>query len=74
MHLAFIVWQLTTTTGVFWTFWSHRNAEWIYPTFFFQLTNLGLLYVNACTLVPENPASVQSLNRPEFTGGGVPQP
>ena len=33
---------------------------WNFPTFVLVLASPGLIYFNACTLIPENPASVES--------------
>ena len=60
VHLCFVVWQLFVTVFIFWVFWSFRNVNWNFPTFAIVLTSPGLVYFNACTLVPENPSSVES--------------
>ena len=60
VHLCFVVWQLFITIFIFWVFWSFRSVTWTFPTFAIVLMSPGLVYFNACTLVPENPSSVES--------------
>jgi len=60
LHVCWVLIQLVGITGQFWVFWSYRDVEWTYPRFFLTLANPSLLYFNACTLVPEAPASVES--------------
>jgi hypothetical protein len=60
LHVCWVFIQLVGTAGQFWIFWSYRDLEWSYPLFLLVLANPALLYFNACTLVPEAPASVES--------------
>ena len=60
VHLCFVVWQLFVTVFIFWVFWSFREVKWNFPTFAIVLASPGLVYFNACTLVPENSSSVES--------------
>ncbi len=60
LHVCWVLIQLVGTAGQFWLFWSYRDVEWSYPRFLLTLANPSLLYFNACTLVPEAPASVES--------------
>lgn len=60
IHACLVVCQLLLTVEIFWTFWSHKDTEWIFPTFLLVLLNPGLIYYNACLLVPESPSSVIS--------------
>ena len=60
IHLCFACFQLLLTVLIFWLFWTFRNVAWTLPTFLLVLTSPGLLYYNACTLIPENPAAVES--------------
>lgn len=60
VHLCFVAWQLVITVMIFWMFWFFRNVTWNFPTFALVLVSPSLIYFNACTLVPENPASVES--------------
>ena len=60
IHLGCICFQLLATVVVFWVFWSYRDVEWTFPTFLLVLANPGLIYYNACTLIPENPRAVES--------------
>jgi len=41
-------------------FWSFRNVSWNFLTFLLVLASPGLIYFNACTLIPENPSAVES--------------
>ena len=60
VHLGFVGIQLVATLGVFWAFWSYRDLEWNVGRFALALTGPSLIYLSACTLVPENPESVPS--------------
>ena len=60
VHLCFVTWQLVFTVVIFWLFWSFRSVTWNFPTFVLVLASPSLIYFNACTLVPENPSSVES--------------
>ncbi len=60
IHLCFVFWQLMATVFGFWAFWSFRSVEWNFPTFVLVLVSPGLIYYNACALVPENPEAVES--------------
>ena len=77
VHLCFVGWQLFVTVVIFWLFWSFRNVTWNFPIFVLVLASPSLIYFNACTLVPENPSSVESwrayfysVRRRYFTGVG----
>ena len=60
LHVALVVWQLLATVGLFWIFWSYRDVEWNFPIFLLVLANPGVNYSNACALIPENAAAVES--------------
>lgn len=60
VHLTFVFVQLFATVGVFWVFWSYRDVEWTLPRFLLLLCSPALIYFNACALVPEVPASIDS--------------
>ena len=60
VHILFICWQLLITVGIFWVFWTFRNVNWNFPTFLLVLASPGLIYYNACILIPENPSAVES--------------
>jgi hypothetical protein len=60
VHLCFVCWQLAVTVLIFFLFWSFHTVTWNFPTFALVLVSPGLIYFNACTLIPENPASVES--------------
>jgi len=60
VHLCFVSWQLMVTVLIFWLFWSFRSVTWNFLTFVLVLASPGLIYFNACTLIPESPSSVES--------------
>jgi hypothetical protein len=60
LHLSFVCLQLLATVMVFWLFWSFRTIEWTFPMFLLVLVSPGLIYYNACILIPENPSLVES--------------
>jgi len=60
IHLSFVCIQLLATVMVFWLFWSFRTVDWNLPKFVLVLASPGLIYFNACTLIPENPSAVES--------------
>ena len=60
IHLSFVGLQLFGTVLAFWFFWSFRTVAWNFPTFLLVLVSPGLIYYNACTLIPENPSAVES--------------
>ena len=60
IHLCLLAWQLFVTVFIFWAFWSFRTVTWNFPLFVLVLASPGLVYYNACTLVPENPSSIAS--------------
>jgi hypothetical protein len=45
---------------IFFLFWSFRTVTWNFLTFVLVLASPGLIYFNACTLIPEGPSSVES--------------
>ena len=60
VHLCLASWQLVLTVFVFWLFWTFRSVTWNFLTFVLVLMSPGLIYLNACTLIPESPSSVES--------------
>ena len=61
VHVCLVAWQLLVTVNIFWAFWSFRGVTtWNWPTFVLVLASPGLIYFNACTLIPESPSSVES--------------
>jgi hypothetical protein len=60
IHLCLVLIQLTGTAVVFWAFWSYREVEWTFARFLLALASPSLIYFASCTLVPEDPASVES--------------
>ena len=59
VHLCFVSWQLAVTVLIFFLFWSFRSVTWNFLTFVLVLASPGLIYFNACTLIPESPSSVE---------------
>jgi hypothetical protein len=60
VHAIAVCGQLLATIGVFWVFWSYRAVAWSLPRFLLVLGSPGMIYFNACTIMPENPSSVSS--------------
>jgi len=60
VHLSFVFHELFRVAAGFWAFWSLRETEWTFPAYLLALVGPGLVYFLAATLVPENPADVQS--------------
>jgi hypothetical protein len=60
IHLCFVCLQLLATVAVFWNFWVFRDVTWTFPVFLLILAATGVVYYNACTLIPENPSAVES--------------
>ncbi len=58
VHIVAVCGQLLLTTGVFWVFWSYQAVTWNLPRFYLALASPGLVYFNACTIIPESPSSV----------------
>jgi hypothetical protein len=55
-----VVLQLFATAGIFWGYWSYREVAWTFQAFLVALASPVIVYFNACTLIPEAPASVES--------------
>jgi hypothetical protein len=60
VHLCLVFLHLFVITTTFWIFWSYRDVEWSFPTFLLALSGPVILYFNACALIPEAPASIES--------------
>ncbi len=60
VHLVFVFSQLLVTVVAFWNLWSFREATWTLPRFVLVLTIPGAIYFGACTLIPNEPSSVDS--------------
>jgi len=60
VHVCLVAWQLLVTVNIFWAFWSFRDVTWNWSIFVLTLGSPGLIYFNACTLIPENASSVES--------------
>ncbi len=60
VHVTFVGLQLSTTVLGFWVFWSFRGADWNLLGFLLALSGPGIIFFNACTLIPEDASSVES--------------
>lgn len=60
IHLTLVSLHFLIVAVVFWIFWSYRDVEWSLARFLLALAVPVLLYFNACVLIPEDPASVES--------------
>jgi len=60
VHLTLVAVQILATAGVFWGFWSFRDIDWTFPSFFLALANPILIYVGAGILIPDAAPSVES--------------
>ena len=60
VHLSLVCLQLLATVTIFWGFWSFRSITWDFPRFVLVLANPGVLYFNACALIPESPSAIES--------------
>jgi hypothetical protein len=75
VHLFYVCTSLFAIASVFWAQWSSRDVEWTFPLYLIRLAGPGILYFNACTLIPDAPSSVESWQdyffavRKRFFGG-----
>ena len=61
IHTTFVALQLITTVVVFWNYWNFASyADWTLPKFMLILASPALVYLNACTLIPERADTVGS--------------
>jgi hypothetical protein len=60
VHLSFVLHELFRVAAGFWAFWSLRQTEWTFPAYLLAFVGPGLVYFLAATLIPENPADVDS--------------
>ena len=60
VHVAHVGLLLFAIAALFWSQWSARDVEWTFPKFLLQLAGPGTIYFLACTIVPDDPAAVQS--------------
>jgi len=58
VHLVHVCGVLVLAVNVFWIFWSYKDASWTLPKFWLVLANPGLMYFNACTLIPEHASAI----------------
>jgi hypothetical protein len=63
VHLSHVFLVLFATITLFWAFWSLRDLEWNFFRFLLSLAGPGLMYFLACTLIPDEPSSVNSWHR-----------
>jgi hypothetical protein len=60
VHVAYVCLGLFAALGLFWAHWSTRDLEWTFVTFVVNLAGPGIVYFLSCTIVPDDPSSVQS--------------
>lgn len=60
VHVVMVCVQVLIAIVAFWNLWSFRDATWTLPTFVLVLASPGLIYFNACTLIPEQASSIES--------------
>jgi hypothetical protein len=60
VHLIAVFGWLSATIAVFWAFWSFRGVDWTLPKFLLALASPGLIFFNACTIIPDDPSTVAS--------------
>ncbi|MEM7218668.1 MAG: hypothetical protein AAF515_09905 [Pseudomonadota bacterium] len=61
VHAAFVGIQLMMTIVVFWNYWNFATyTDWTLPKFILILASPALIYLNACTLVPERAENIES--------------
>ena len=65
---------LGTVLLAFWTFWWSRDVLWNLVSFVVALAPPGILYVFVSLLIPENPETVASWERPLLRGSSSPLP
>lgn len=74
VHAAWVIHQLLFLAFVWWNVWSYQVASWNFLTFLAVLAGVGLVYFQAASLVPNQPASIASWRvhfqaiRPQFFG------
>jgi hypothetical protein len=60
VHLQFAFLHLLTVVLQFWALLSLREASWTLPKFMLVLASPSLLFFAACTLIPDDPSTVES--------------
>lgn len=60
VHAAWVVHQLIFLAYDWWNVWSYREAPWNFLVFLAVLANVSLVYYQAATLIPAQPAAVAS--------------
>lgn len=60
VHLTMVVSLLLAITVSFWTFWSLNQVDWRFHNFLIALAIPGFMYFMVATLIPEDPAEIQS--------------
>jgi hypothetical protein len=60
VHAGWVAHQLLFVTYVWWIVWSYRNVTWNFFTFLAVLTGVGLVYYQTTTLIPAQPAAIDS--------------
>jgi hypothetical protein len=60
VHVSHVFLVLFATVALFWAFWSFRDLQWNLFRFISLLAGPGMVYFLACTLIPDEPSSVDS--------------
>jgi quercetin dioxygenase-like cupin family protein len=60
IHVVHVCLGIFAALALFWAHWSTREVAWSFPAFLVNLAGPGMIYFLSCTLVPDEPSSVQS--------------
>ena len=60
IHVVYVCLALFSALALFWAHWSAREIAWTFPAFLINLAGPGMIYFLSCTLIPDEPSSVQS--------------
>lgn len=61
VHATFVILQLIITIVVFWNYWNFASYEnWTLAKFILILASPALVFLNACTLIPERADTIES--------------
>jgi hypothetical protein len=60
VHVIHVCLAIFAALALFWAHWSARDLAWSFPAFLINLAGPGMIYFLTCTLIPDEPSSVQS--------------
>ena len=60
VHACAVCLILFGSLALFWAHWSTRDLEWTFPVFLVNLSGPAMFYFLASTIVPDEPAKVES--------------